>query len=239
MVVLITSAMVIMTKVEQPYLNRFSSTNDSTFYETFAEHLLLTPGDPADWGMITHQIPAVFGLASVSEEFYSLDIDKVSRLNNDSIYSIHYADIVAGLMSRDISLNIKIHPVFNILVSLLSKSSDQNETTGFRDSARFLKNGLAITIILEHVQHSVQYDHIVLSRRFVLDSIRHHPAYVKAFSLCFFEHLCDTGLGDIHPDNLMAHSSDKESIAALAATQVQDQGACLVVALEECHKLRK
>lgn len=147
MVILITSAMVIMTKVEQPYLNSFSSTNDSTFYETFAEHLLLIPGDPADWGKITHQIPTIFGLASVSEEFYSLDIDKVSRLNNDSIYSIYYSDIVAGLMSRDISLNIKIHPVFNVLVSLLSKRSDQNETT-YMFRIRTERSGYPITASL-------------------------------------------------------------------------------------------
>lgn len=156
MVILITSAMVIMTKVEQPYLNSFSNTNESTLYETFAEHLLLTPGEPVDWGKMLYQTPTVFGLASATGEFYSLDIDKVSRLNSDNIHAIVYSDIATGI-SREIAFNIKVRPVFNVSLSLLSKSRNQANTT-YNFQIRTERSGSPITTSLS--SYTVVEDHI-------------------------------------------------------------------------------
>ncbi len=128
MVILIVSAMVGTTKVAQPYLNDLASANGVINSRSLAEYLLLGSGEPSDWGKIKGTIPTVFGLASDVQTPYELDLDKVSRLNSDNIYSMTYQEILSVLGTRDVSFNIQIHPVFDVSIDLTSSQSSGAET---------------------------------------------------------------------------------------------------------------
>jgi len=128
MVILIVSAMVGTAKVVQPYLNDLANVNGIERYRGLAEYLLLSAGSPSDWGVMVNDVPTVFGLASETRQSYELDLDKVCRLNSDNIYSINYQDILTALV-EDVSLNIKIRPLFEISINLASSQSGENETT--------------------------------------------------------------------------------------------------------------
>lgn len=128
MVILIVSAMVGTTKIAQPYLNDLASANGVENYRSLAEYLLLGAGEPSNWGIRKVAIPTVFGLASENQRPFELDLDKVCRLNSDNIHSITYQEILATLGTRDISLNIQIHPIFEVSINLTSSQSSEAET---------------------------------------------------------------------------------------------------------------
>ena len=129
MVILIVSAMVGTAKVMQPYINDLSNMNGMERCRGLAEYLLLSTGKPSNWGKMADIAPTAFGLASETQRPYELDLDKVSRLNNNSIHSITYQEISAALGTKDISLNIKIHPLFEVSINLVSNQSGETETT--------------------------------------------------------------------------------------------------------------
>jgi len=129
MVVLIVSAMVGTSKVVQPYVNDLSNMNGSGCLKGLAEYLLLSTGQPSDWGKMKGNIPTAFGLASETLQPYELDLDKVSRLNNDNVYSVSHQEILVALGTKDMSLNIKIHSLFEVSINLTSGQSEENETT--------------------------------------------------------------------------------------------------------------
>ncbi len=127
MVILVVSAMVGTAKVVQPYLNDLSNMNGVERYRGLAEYLLLSTGEPSNWGSVM-DVPTAFGLASETQQFYELDLDKVSRLNSDSLYSLSYPEILASLGTKDISLNVRIHPLFEVFINLTSSQNGETET---------------------------------------------------------------------------------------------------------------
>jgi len=129
MVILIVSAMVGTAKIMQPYLDNLSHINGVGRHKGFVEYLLLSTGEAPDWGKIADSVPTAFGLASETRQPYELDLDKVSRLNSDNIYSITYSEILGALGTKDISLNIKIHPLFEVSIILISSQTGETETT--------------------------------------------------------------------------------------------------------------
>lgn len=148
MVILIVAAMAGTAKIAQPYLNDLSNMNSVERYRGLADCLLLSTGDPSSWGKLTDDIPTVFGLASETQEPYELDLDKISRLNRYNIYSIAYPEIWTTLETRDISLNIKIHPLFDVSVNLASSQSGEGETT-YTFQVSTLKSGFPISTWLQ------------------------------------------------------------------------------------------
>lgn len=148
MVILIVSAMIGTAKVAQPYLNDLSNMNSVELCKGLAEYLLLSTGEPSDWGKITDAIPSTFGLASETGRSYELDLDKVSRLNSDNIYSITYPKILAALGTKDISLNIKIRSLFQVSINLTSSQSEGIETI-YTFQISTSKSGLPISTWLQ------------------------------------------------------------------------------------------
>jgi hypothetical protein len=129
MVILIVSGMVGTAKIVQPYLDDLSNLNGVERHKGLAEYLLLSTGEAPDWGKMTNGVPTAFGLASETRQPYELDLDKVSRLNSDNIYSIAYSEILAALGTKDLSLNIKIQPLFEVSIILTSSQTGETETT--------------------------------------------------------------------------------------------------------------
>jgi hypothetical protein len=143
MVILIVSAMAGTTKVVQPYLDDLANTNGIERYKGLAEYLLLSPGNPANWGKKT-TVPSAFGLSSETRQAYELDIDKVTRLNSDNINAITYADILDTLGTPDISVNMRIHTLFEVSIDLVSKQN-QGSTTTYTFQITTTKSGFPIS----------------------------------------------------------------------------------------------
>jgi len=94
-----------------------------------ARYILLSPGEPAGWGVKTSITPMRFGLAEEgSERTYCLDIDKVSRLYNRSLYALSYTEIWEALGVDDLSFRIELEPLFNVSLTLSSTEDLGDET---------------------------------------------------------------------------------------------------------------
>jgi hypothetical protein len=129
MVLLVLSAMAGASKVLYPQI---SNSVDEFAYERYMEiskHLLLNPGEPADWGQNSQVVPEKFGLAEANAEIlYALDIDKVSRLNDQNRFSLSYAQMFASLKISDVSFRIEIEPIFEVSINLTATFHAENET---------------------------------------------------------------------------------------------------------------
>jgi hypothetical protein len=113
-----------------PSLNELSHRNDIDRYQQLAKYILLNPGTPPNWGSMPEVIPSSFGLASMgSLHPYQLDIDKVSRLNGENVYSITYLQLLEALGVRDVALRIEAAPLFHVSASLVSTLIGENGTT--------------------------------------------------------------------------------------------------------------
>jgi len=130
MIMLASSAMAITSMTLTPYLNELSHNNDVERYEHLAKYILLNPGTPSNWGSDPEIVPNSFGLAFANSPHpYQLDIDKVSRLNDENAYSLTYLQVLEAFGVRDVGLRMEIKPLFDLSVDLVSNSTEGNETT--------------------------------------------------------------------------------------------------------------
>ncbi|UCB60290.1 MAG: hypothetical protein JSW72_09330 [Candidatus Bathyarchaeota archaeon] len=143
MVILIVSAMAGTAKIAQPFLANSTNMSDFERVRSLTEYMLLSTGTPSNWGNDAEVIPSVFGLATATQQPYELDLDKVCRLNSRNAYSIKYADVVAGLV-EDVVLNVKICPLFEVLIGLTSIQSEEN-TTKYTFQISTTKSGIPIS----------------------------------------------------------------------------------------------
>jgi hypothetical protein len=160
MIALVLSAMVGTTGILQPYLGGLSQRNYAERHHQLAKYLLLTTGTPAEWGSLPDAVPNSFGLASAdSFHPYELDIDKISRLNNESAYSITYPQLLESFGTPDVALRIEVKTIFDLSISLTSTLEEESETTygfefhteesGFPVSAQLR----CYVVVRDHVQN--------------------------------------------------------------------------------------
>lgn len=128
MVILIASAMVSTAKLVQPYLNDLTNINGVDRCRGLAEYMLLDAGTPSNWGRTENTTPSTFGIAGKNLQPYALGPDKVSRLNNENIFSLTYQQLLAALGTSDMSLNIRIQPIFQVSIDLVSNQNLGSET---------------------------------------------------------------------------------------------------------------
>jgi len=130
MIALVLSAMVSTSNNLSPSINELSHKNDAERFQQLAQQLLLNKGTPINWGSLRDVVPESLGLAdSASSLPYELDVDKVSRLNRQNIYSLSYSQLWQLLGVSDVSFRIEIKTLFNLSTTLISKTSGVNETT--------------------------------------------------------------------------------------------------------------
>ena len=129
LVVLVVSAMAVMPKIMYPFMDGLAHKNDDERLQQFAQYILLNTGTPSDWGKNRTTLPSTFGLAADDALAYSLDVDKVSRLNSRNCYAIDYAELLDALKVSNIALKISIQPVFNTSITLLSSINNGNQTS--------------------------------------------------------------------------------------------------------------
>ena len=148
MVILVVSGMAATAKVVQPYLNDLSALNSFEPYRELSEYLLLSTGEPPHWGKTPDPAITIFGLASGTGIPYDLDLDKITRLNNDNVYCISYKDILSALDSQNLALKIRIEYLFDIFTNMTSILIEGDETTyTFRVSTQ--KSGSPISVWLQ------------------------------------------------------------------------------------------
>jgi len=129
MVLLVLSAMATTSKLLYPHINNMVDDKIAEKYAEFSRYLLLSYGSPYNWGENFETIPETFGLADADSNIpYSLDIDKVSRLNSENLYHVSYAEIFAILKMPDVSFNIEIKPIFEVNINLTAIFAGENET---------------------------------------------------------------------------------------------------------------
>jgi len=148
MIVLVLSVMTGLSRTLHPYLNDLSQENDNERYQQLTEYMLLNSGTPSNWGSMPDTVPSSFGLALAgSLNPYELDIDKVSRLNNENLHSITYLQLLESAGIHDAALRIEIKTLFDLSMNLTSSLLGQNETTyNFAFSTK--KSGLPISATL-------------------------------------------------------------------------------------------
>lgn len=130
MVLLVLSAMACASKLLYPHINNAVDTNIAERYESVSKYLLLNDGTPSNWGQNYQVIPENFGLAKTgSDNPYELDIDKVSRLNNENLYAVTYPKIFTTLGMSDVSFRIEVEPIFEVALNLTATSEGTNETS--------------------------------------------------------------------------------------------------------------
>ena len=124
MILLVMGAIFGVNMVAEPYL--VSDTLDEGRYNQIARHILLSEGEPADWG-VTGNL-TYFGLASAGGA-YELDIDKVARLHSLNSHSLDYGSIWQALGIEDVSFRIEMEPIFETTLNLDASQSQGGETT--------------------------------------------------------------------------------------------------------------
>lgn len=129
MVLLVLSAMASASKLLYPHINAMD-TNTAERYESVSKYLLLNDGTPSNWGQNYQVIPENFGLAKTgSDNPYELDIDKVSRLNNENLYAVSHPQIFTALGMSDVSFRIEVEPIFEAALNLTATFEGANETS--------------------------------------------------------------------------------------------------------------
>jgi hypothetical protein len=130
MVLLVISAMAGASKLLYPHINNTVDMNIAERYASVSKYLLLNDGTPLNWGQNCQGVPETLGLAKAgSDNPYTLDIDKVSRLNNENLYAVSYAQIFTAFEMPDVSFRIEIEPVFEVALNLTEGFEGANKTS--------------------------------------------------------------------------------------------------------------
>jgi hypothetical protein len=129
-------------------MNDFSNKSNVERYQQLSEYLLLSPGNPQNWGSIHSVAPDSFGLAKQdSPGFYELDVDKISRLNQENTYFLSYPQLLESLGINDVALSVELTTIFDLSVSLVSSEKRENEINyDFKVSTE--KSGLPVPSML-------------------------------------------------------------------------------------------
>ena len=129
MIALVLAAMANTSNILRPSMDETLHQNDSERFLQLAQHLLLSMGTPTNWGSLKDTAPTSLGLADSTVLPYSLDINKVTRLNSLNTFSLTYSQLWQSLGVDDVSFRIEIKTLFNITTTLTSTTAGVNETT--------------------------------------------------------------------------------------------------------------
>lgn len=103
--------------------------NKESYLKNIADTIVTGCGSPADWGSSTTS-PSSFGLAYTNaSNVYTLDADKISRLNNQNIYSISYFDAFKAARLNNIALGITVTQMLQISISCSGNTTVGDQTT--------------------------------------------------------------------------------------------------------------
>ncbi len=103
--------------------------NKESYLKNIADTIVAGCGSPVDWGS-SNTSPSSFGLASTSASYvYTLDVDKISRLDYQNIYSISYVDAFNAARLNNIALGISVAQMLLISISCSGNRTVGDQTT--------------------------------------------------------------------------------------------------------------
>jgi hypothetical protein len=112
----------------QARIDSLQDLNKQDYLRNIAEHLVTSDGTPADWGA-SGAVPNSFGLSNGdSSHLYTLDIDKIGRLNAQSAYALSYAQVSTAARLNNIALGISISQMLSVTATLSANSTVGDET---------------------------------------------------------------------------------------------------------------
>lgn len=130
--------------VAEPYIE--PGAHDQERYSQLGRYILLSQGNPADWG--SGGILTGLGFSSGGGA-YKLDIDKVTRLNPSNAYAINYSSLWQALGVDDVSFSIEVDTLFDLALNLTS-SQGQGNTTVYTFSALTASSGYPVQAQLSY-----------------------------------------------------------------------------------------
>lgn len=140
--------MVGTSKIMAPYLNDLSQRDDEERFQELGIHILLNAGNPTNWGQIRDTALNSLGFAKAGTSLpYELDIDKISRMNSENVFSLTYLQLWEVLGMRDIAFQIEVRTLFDLSVNMISNSSQGNQTT-YEFKVTALRSGMPISASL-------------------------------------------------------------------------------------------
>ncbi len=97
--------------------------NQESYLRGIAEHIVTSYGTPVNWGT-TIINPASFGLSSYnSDNLYELEINKITRLNNQNQYALSYIEALTAAKISNIAFGLSLSPMLSIDVALSGNST--------------------------------------------------------------------------------------------------------------------
>lgn len=144
MIFLVMGAISGINMIAEPYFEQVA--HDQERYGHLGRHILLSQGNPSDWGF--GDIPTSLGFSSGGGA-YELDIDKVTRMNPSNAYAINYSSLWQALGVDDVSFRIKVDTLFDLALNLTS-SQGQGNATVYTFSALTASSGYPIQAQLSY-----------------------------------------------------------------------------------------
>ncbi len=123
MIFLVMAAIFGVNMVVEPYIEPGDHNRER--YGQLGRYMLLSQGEPADWGSDSEPIRLGFASEGVA---YELDIDKVTRLNPSNKYAINYLSLWQALGVDDVSFRIEVDTLFDLVLKMTSSQLQGNDT---------------------------------------------------------------------------------------------------------------
>jgi hypothetical protein len=102
--------------------------NDQNYLKTCAEQLVTSVGSPENWGS-SMTAPTSFGLAKTGGQVYELDVDKISRLNNQCYAALPYENVSKAARLYDLAFRITVTQMLAITIQPTSSTINGSATT--------------------------------------------------------------------------------------------------------------
>lgn len=128
LVIVVIMSMVATTMILTPYIGSLHDLNEEEYLRKIVEHTIVSSGSPVDWGRNQSVTPEAFGLAKDSSLGYELDVDKVSRLNNQSTYALNYLEMYNALRLEKVALRFAFSQIINVSITLDSNVTVEDST---------------------------------------------------------------------------------------------------------------
>jgi hypothetical protein len=134
-IMVVIMSMVLTTNLVSPHLKALEDVNEEEYLRKIVEHALINTGNPTDWGKNQTLTPESFGLAKDNSVIYELDLDKVSRLNNQSIFAVSYPEMLQALRLKNVALQFDFSQMIEVTIDLESNVTGAvSSTYGFNIS---------------------------------------------------------------------------------------------------------
>ncbi|WGM90052.1 MAG: hypothetical protein NUK63_02730 [Candidatus Bathyarchaeum tardum] len=128
-IMVVIMSMVFTTNLVSPHLNALEGVNEEEYLRKIVDHAIVNCGSPANWGENPSIIPESFGLGKDGSFSYELDLDKVSRLNTQNVYSLSYLEMLRSLRLQNVALNFVFSQILDVSIVLDSSVTVGASTT--------------------------------------------------------------------------------------------------------------